>query len=118
VPLHDLRDIAFPEAEIPGPSGVDDGIRAVLAQAEAVDGVYADVPDPASIAELVFECCADILRTALLTVAAFTHEHVGVVVPDLRARFRLRERREGAVRLRAFLSGLFRFLLGDDLSGL
>ena len=59
MPLDDLRDIVFLEAEIPGSTGVDDDVRAVLAQAEAVDGVYADVSDSTSITELIFECFAD-----------------------------------------------------------
>jgi hypothetical protein len=67
--LHDLRDVVYPEAEIPGSTRVDDDVGAVLAQAEAIDGVYANVPSHASLTKLVFEHSADVLRTAFLAVA-------------------------------------------------
>jgi hypothetical protein len=114
----DLRHVTFRETEVPGPTGIYDGVRAVFAEAEAVDGVYADVPSHASFMKLVFECLADIFRASFLAVATLADEHVDVVVPDLRVGFRPRPRREGAVRPCRILFGLLRFLLGDNFSGL
>ena len=39
-----LGHVSLRNAEVPGAARVDDEVRAVLAEAEAVHGVYADVP--------------------------------------------------------------------------
>jgi hypothetical protein len=41
VALDDLGHVASRKAEVPGASGVDDGVRAVFAEAETIDGVHA-----------------------------------------------------------------------------
>src|SRR5215212_1624644 len=105
---YDLRHIPLRQAEVPGTSGVDDGVRAVLAEAEAADGVHADVPHHAPPTQLFLERLADLFRAALLAVAAAADEHVGVVLPDLRAWSRVWRGREGSGLLR-----LLRLLLGD-----
>ena len=63
-------------------------------------------------AQFFLERPANLLGAALLAVPTSAHEHVCVVVPNLRTGFRPRRRGEGAVRLRALLSGLLRSL-GD-----
>jgi hypothetical protein len=107
--LDDLRDVGYPEAEIPGSTRVDDDVWAVLAQAEAIDGVNANGPGHASLTKLAFEHLADVLRTAFLAVATLADQHVGLVVPYLR---------EGANRPCVMLFRLLRSLLGDTFSSL
>ena len=53
VALHDLRHVPLREAEVPGALRVDDGVRTVLAVAETINRVYANVPEHSPLAELV-----------------------------------------------------------------
>jgi len=101
VPLYYLRYVVFYDAEVPGAPRVDDEVRAVLTEAEAVYAVHTYVPVHALLAQLVLECFADGFGSALLAVAALADEHVGIVVADLRGR--LRERRQRAAFLRPLL---------------
>jgi len=101
VPVYYLRHVLLYDAEVPGAPWVDDEVRSVLAEAEAVHGVHAHVPFHTLRAQHVLERPADGFGTAFLAVAALTDEHVGVVVPDLRGR--LRERRQLAALLRLLL---------------
>jgi hypothetical protein len=99
--LYYLGYVFLDNAEIPGARRVDDEVRAVLAEAETVHGVHADVPVHALRAQRVLERHADVFGSTLLAVTAPADEHVGVVVADLRAW--LRDRRQRAVLLFAFL---------------
>ena len=81
-----LGHIFLGDAEVPGAARVDDEVRAVLAEAKAVYGVYADVPVHVLCAQCGLEGGADGLGAAFFAVAAFADEHVGVVVADLRVR--------------------------------
>jgi hypothetical protein len=101
VSLYYLGHVLLYDAEVPGTPWVDHEVRAVLAQAEAVYGVYAYVPVHALRAQSVFERLADGFGSALFTVATLAYEHVGIVVPDLRGR--LCERRQRATLLRFLL---------------
>ena len=83
VALDDLGHVASREAEVPGASGVDDGVRAVFAEAETVHGVHADVPDHTPLAQLFFQDLADSFEPRFLQ-SPLPHEHVGIVLPDLR----------------------------------
>jgi hypothetical protein len=112
--LYYLGHVILYDAEVPGAPWVDDEVRAVLAEPEAVHGVDADVPVHALRAQLVLERSADGLGSALLAVTALADQHVGVVVADLRGW--LRERRQGSVLLFTFLltfpgDGFLRFQL-------
>jgi len=108
VPLYHLGYVLLYDAQVPGARRVDDHVRAVLAEAEAVHGVHAYVPVHALRAQLVFERPADGLGSAFLAVAVLADEHVGVVVPDLRDRFG--ERRQRAAFLRVLLLRLLALL--------
>ena len=105
----DLWGVGLYEAEVPGPGRVDDGVGAVFAEAQALDGIYPDVAVHARGAKLVLEGLADVFGAAFFAVAALADEDVGVVVANLRDG--LCGRGEGAVP-RAILAKLFRFL-GD-----
>jgi hypothetical protein len=96
--------VAFRDAEVPGAARVDDEVRAVLAEAEAVHGVYADVPVHAMCSQFALQRAADFFRPALFAVAALADQNVGVVFADLRVG--LIEDRERA----AFLCPLLRLL--------
>jgi hypothetical protein len=78
--------VVLRDAEVPGAARVDDEVGAVLAEAEAVHGVYADVPVHVVCAKFVFEGAADGLGASLFAVAALAYQDVGVVVADLRVR--------------------------------
>ena len=115
MPLYYLGHVLLYDAEVPGTPWVDHEIRTVLAEAEAVYGVHANVPVHALRAQLVLERLAHGFGPALFAVATLADEHVGVVVPDLRGR--LCERRQRAtllcflLRLLASLrDGFLRFL--------
>ena len=101
VSLYYLWHVLLYDAEVPGATRVDDQVRAVFTEAEAVHGVHSYVPVHALRAQLVLERPADGLGSALLAIAVLADEHVGVVVPDLRGR--LCERRQRAVFLRVLL---------------
>jgi len=101
VTLYYLGYVLLYDAEVPGATRIDDEVRAMLTEAEAVYGVHANVPVHTLRAQLVFEGPADGLGSALLAVAVLADEHVGLVVPDLRGR--LCERRQRAVLLRVLL---------------
>jgi hypothetical protein len=98
-----LVDVVLRGAQVPGTSGIDDKVRTVFAEPEAVYGVDADVPVHVLGAQLVLQRAADGFRTTFLAVASLADQHVGVVVADLRVG--LFEDGERAVLLRA-LSGL------------
>lgn len=76
------------EAEVPGTfwlrTVVDDGIGAVLAETEAVDGVEADLAEEALRANLALYGLPRLFRATLFAVAARADEHVRLVVTDLR----------------------------------
>src|SRR5215212_8894457 len=108
VSVYHLGHVLHCDAEVPGTRRVDDEVRAVLAEAEAVHGVHTYVPVHTLRAQLVFERLADSFGTAYLAVTAFADEHVGVVIPDLRGR--LRERRQRAALLRGLLLRLLALL--------
>jgi hypothetical protein len=99
--LYYLGHVLLYDAEIPGATRVDDQVRAVFTEAEAVHGVYAYVPVHALSAQLILERLADGFGSALFAVAVLADEDVGVVVPNLRGR--LCKRRQRAVFLRALL---------------
>jgi hypothetical protein len=101
VPLHYLGHVLLYDAQVPGTRWVDDQVRAVLTEAEAVYGVHAYVPVHAFRAQLVLERPADGLGSAFLAIAVLADEHMGVVVPDLSGR--LGERRQRATLLRLLL---------------
>ena len=84
--LYDLGDFLFVEAEVPGAGRVDDHVRAVLAEAEALDFVYPDVPVHPFGAQLAFELFLQVFGTALFAVAAVADQDVRVVVAYLRRR--------------------------------
>src|SRR4028118_2010813 len=112
--LDDLVDIGFAQRGVPGPRGVDDGVGAVLAEAEALDGIYSDGVVHADGAQLVLERSLHVLRAALFAAAALADEHVGVMGADLRAR--LWQRRYGVGRtapLRGLVALLFRHNFPD-----
>jgi len=113
VPLYYHWHVLLYDAEVPGTSRVDDEVRAVLAEAEAVYGVHAYAPVHALRAQLIFECSADGFGSSFFAVTAFAHEHVGVVIPDLRGR--LRERRQRAALLRELLLRLLASLRDNFL---
>ena len=110
--MYHLWDVSFRGAEVPGAARVDDEVRAVLAEAQAVHGVYADVPVHVFCAKFVFEGAADGFGAAFLAVAALADEHVGVVVAVLRVRL-LEERAVFLCPLLCFLTllrdGFLRF---------
>jgi hypothetical protein len=101
VSLYYLGHVLFCHSEVPGAPRVDDEVRTVLAEAEAVYGVHAYVPVHAFSTQLVLERLADGFGSVLFAVATLADEHVGVVVPDLRGR--LCERRQRATLLRFLL---------------
>jgi hypothetical protein len=101
VALYHLGHVLLCDAQVPGPRRVDDEVRAVLTEAEAVHGVHAYIPVHALRSQLVFERPADGFGPAFLAIAVLADEHVGVVVPDLRGR--LGERRQRATFLRPLL---------------
>jgi hypothetical protein len=86
--LYYFGHVLLYDAQVPGAPGVDDEVRAVLTEAEAVYAVNAHVPVHALSAQLILERFADGFGPALLAVAALADEHVGVVVADLRGRLR------------------------------
>jgi len=95
--LYYLGHVLLYDAEVPGTPWVDHEIRTVLAEAEAVYGVHANVPVHALRAQLVLKRLAHGFGPALFAVATLADEHVGVIVPDLRGR--LCERRQRATLL-------------------
>jgi len=101
VTLYYLRYVLLYDAQVPGTPRVDDEVRTVLTEADAVYGVHAYVSVHALSAQLILERLADGFGSALLAVATLADEHVGVVVPDLRGR--LRDRRQRAALLRPLL---------------
>ena len=101
VSLYYLGHVLLYDAEVPGTPWVDHEVRTVLAEAEAVYGVHANVPVHALRAQLVLERLAHGFGPALFAVATLADEHVGVVVADLRVG--LIEDGERAVLLRALL---------------
>jgi hypothetical protein len=86
VSLYYLWHVLLYDTEIPGAPRVDDHVRAMLTEAEAVHRVHSYVPVHALRAQPVLERFADGLGSALLAVAVLADEHVGVVVPDLSGR--------------------------------
>ena len=97
--LYYLGYVLFYDAQVPGATRVDDKVRAVLTEAEAIYRVRAYVPVYTLRAQLLLERLADGLGSALFAVASLADEHVGVVVPDLRGR--LCEPRQRATLLRS-----------------
>ena len=97
VSLYYLWHVLLYDAEVPGATRVDDEVRAVFTEAEAIYGVHAYVPVHALRAQLVLERLAHDVGPALFAVATLADEHVVVVVPDLRGR--LCERRQRATLL-------------------
>jgi hypothetical protein len=101
VSLYYLWHVLLYDTEVPGATRVDDQVRTVFTEAEAVHGVHAYVPVHALRAQLLLERLADGFGSALLAVAVLADEHVGVVVPDLSGW--LGERRQRATLLRFLL---------------
>ena len=111
--LYHLGYILLYDAEVPGTGWVNDEVRAVLTEAEALYRVHAYVPVYALRAQFIFERPADGFGSAFLAVTAFADEHVGVVIPDLRDR--LCERRRRAALLRGFFLRLLTSLRNNFL---
>jgi hypothetical protein len=80
-------DVVLPKAKVPSPFGlcpvVDDDVRPVLAQAEAVHGVYTDLAEEVPGTQLVLKGLFRVLRAPLLAVSAGADEDVRLVVPNL-----------------------------------
>jgi hypothetical protein len=81
---YDLGYVSSVQAQVPGSAGVDDSVGAVLAEAQAIDGVHADVAVHVGVAQLALEGLAEFAGAAFLAVLAFADQDVRVVVPDLR----------------------------------
>jgi hypothetical protein len=113
VSLYYLGHVLLYDAEVPGTPWVDHEVRTVLAEAEAVYGVHANVPVHALRTQLVLERLAHGFGPALFAVATFADEHVGVVVPDLRGR--LCEPRQRVALPRLLLLGLLASLRDNFL---
>jgi hypothetical protein len=96
VSVYYLGHVLLYDAEVPGAPWVDDEVRSVLAEAEALHGVHAHVPFHTLLAQLVLERPAHGFGSSRLAVAALADEYVGVVVPDLRGRL---ARRAALLRL-------------------
>jgi len=83
-----LGGVVLGEAEVPSTFRlrpvVDDHVRAVLAQAEAVDGIDPHLAQDALRADPIFESSPRVLNATLFTVAARTDEAVRLVISDLR----------------------------------
>ena len=92
--LYDLRDSAFVEAEVPGTGRVDDDVGTVLAKAEAVHTIYADVAVHPRLAELALERLTDLFGAAFLATPTLADQYVGVIVAYLG----LWQRRDVSVR--------------------
>ena len=99
MPVYYLRHVLLYDAEVPGTLRVDDEVRAVLTEAEAVHGVHTYVPVRTLRSQLVLERPANGSGSELFAVAALADEHVGVVIPDLRGRLCERRRRAALPRL-------------------
>ena len=99
VPTYHLGYVLLCDAEVPGTPWVDDEVRAVFTEAEAIYGVHAYVSIHALRTQLILECPANGFGSALFAVAALADQHVGVVVPDLRGRLCGRRRRAALPRL-------------------
>jgi hypothetical protein len=99
VTLHHLGHVLLYDAEVPGTPRVDDEVRAVFTEAEAVYGVHAYVSVHALRTQLVLERPANGFGSALFAVAALADQHVGVVVPYFRGRLCGRRRRAALPRL-------------------
>lgn len=70
VSLYYLWHVLLYDTEVPGATRVDDQVRAMFTEAEAVHGVHSYVPVHALRAQLVFERFAKALGAALFAVAA------------------------------------------------
>ena len=106
VSLHHLGHVLLYDAKVPGTPRVDDQVRAVFTEAEAVYRVHAYVPVHAISTQLILERLADGFGSALLAIAALADEHVSVVVPDLRGRLCKRRQRTALLRLLRLLASL------------